>query len=253
MNIILLGSGNVATHFGEALVKAGHRVTQVYSRTYAHASRLAGRIGAEPVAELAALDRKADLYLIAVSDDAIGRLAAQLPSSLQGLVVHTAGSVGLDVLAQPQRRYGVMYPVQTFSLAKAVDFSKVPLALEGSDEQVYTQLEQIAVTLSGRTFACNSKQRLAIHVAAVFVCNFTNHLYAVGADLLDRHGLAFDLVRPLILETAQKVLTYQPREVQTGPAVRNDSGTMEKHLALLADRPELMSLYQLISARIQSN
>lgn len=254
MDVVVLGSGNVATHFGKALSDAGHRVVQVYSRTKARARILASAVKADAIDELAELDLSADVYLIAVNDDAIGEVVTQLPSSLEGAVVHTAGSVDMEVLAAHVKRYGVMYPVQTFSITKPVDFSMVPIALEASDQGTYTQLVRLAGSVSTRGFSCDSRQRLALHIAAVFACNFTNHFYAIGADILREYALDFDLIRPLILETAQKIMAHQPREVQTGPAIRNDIGTMQKHLKLLEQsHQDLVSLYRQMSERIYSN
>lgn len=251
MDIVLLGSGNVATHLGVALVEAGHRVKQVYSRTGEHAQVLAATLGAAVTTNLATIDVQADVYVIAVNDDALAEVAAQLPSTLSGAVVHTAGSVDMDVLAGHAADYGVLYPLQTFSKAKAVDFSTVPLAVEASGETVLLRLEALANGLSKRVFRCDSKQRLSLHVAAVFACNFTNHFYAIAADILGEYGLDFDLIRPLILETAQKVMEHQPKDVQTGPAVRNDVHTMAKHLELLEANPPLAQLYRLVSKRIR--
>ncbi len=254
MDIVLLGSGNVATHFGKALSNAGHRIVQVYSRTNVHAAVLADAVNACAIDDLADIDLTADAYLIAVKDDAIGQVAAELPSTLKGVVAHTAGSVDIAVLAFHTWKHGVIYPVQTFSKAKPVDLSTVPLALEASDEATYAQLAQLVSPLSTRIFSCDSRQRLALHVAAVFACNFSNHLYAIGADILREYALDFDLIRPLILETAQKVMEHPPREVQTGPAIRNDVGTMEKHLKLLEDgHRDLIALYRQMSERIYSN
>lgn len=250
MDIVLLGSGNVATHLGRALVEAGHRVKQVCSPTEEHAQALAEKLGAAAITDPAAIDVQSDIYIIAVKDDVLAEVAAQLPDTVQGMVVHTAGSVGMEVLAKNATAYGVLYPLQTFSKAKDVDFSMVPLAVEASREDVLMRLEAVANELSKRVFRCDSKQRLALHVAAVFACNFTNHLYAIGANILDENGLDFDLIRPLILETAQKAMEHQPKDVQTGPAVRNDTRTMEKHLALLQRDFALRELYELISNQI---
>lgn len=249
MDIVLLGSGNVATHLGRALVGAGHRIRQVYSRTEPHARALAEVLGAEAATDLARIDKRADAYIIAVKDDAIDAVAAQL-EGVQGMVVHTAGSVDMTVLASHATVYGVLYPLQTFSKAKAVDFSNVPLAVEASQQAVLKRLEALAGSLSDRVFRCDSKQRLSLHVAAVFACNFTNHFYAIAADVLNKHGLDFDLIRPLILETAQKVMAHLPKDVQTGPAVRNDVRTMGKHVELLVSDPELERFYRLFSKRI---
>lgn len=250
MDIVLLGSGNVATHLGGALVRAGHRIRQVYSRTAAHAQTLADALGARPTTDLATIEVQADVYIISVKDDVLAAVAAQLPPTLQGIVVHTAGSVDMAVLDEHAADYGVLYPLQTFSKAKAVDFATVPIAVEASDEAASVRLEALAGSLSRRVFRCDSKQRISLHVAAVFACNFTNHFYGIAADILNRYDLDFDLIRPLVLETAQKVMEHQPKDVQTGPAVRNDLRTMEKHLELLEADPALSRLYRLISERI---
>jgi len=249
MDIVLLGSGNVASHLGSALVEAGHRIRQVYSRTGPHAQALAAALDTVPTTDLAAIDPQADMYIIAVKDDALASVAAQLPPT-QGMVVHTAGGVDMEILAGHAANYGVLYPLQTFSKAKPVDFSTVPIAVEASDEASLMRLEALAAGLSRHVFRCDSKQRLSLHVAAVFACNFTNHFYAIAADILNQHDLDFDLIRPLVLETAQKVMEHQPKDVQTGPAVRNDVRTMEKHLRLLETDPTLAQLYRLISERI---
>lgn len=251
MDIVLLGSGNVATHLGGALVAAGHRVKQVYSRTGEHVQVLAATLGATATTDLATIDVQADIYIIAVNDDALAEVAAQLPNILQGTVVHTAGSVDMAVLAAYAAEYGVLYPLQTFSKVKAVDFSTVPLAVEASGKAALVRLEALANSLSKRVFRCDSKQRLSLHVAAVFACNFSNHLYTIAADILNEYGLDFDLIRPLILETAQKVMEHQPKDVQTGPAVRNDIHTMAKHLELLEANPSLAQLYRLVSKQIR--
>lgn len=251
MDIVLLGSGNVATHMGGALMQAGHRIRQVYSRTEEHAQALASRLGATAANDLATIDVQADVYIIAVNDDALAEVAVRLPDSLQGMVVHTAGSVGMDAIAAHAAAYGVLYPLQTFSKAKAVDFSTIPLAVEASGEAALIRLEALAGSLSKRVFRCDSKQRLSLHAAAVFACNFTNHFYAIAADILNEHSLDFDLIRPLIRETAQKVMEHQPGDVQTGPAVRGDVRTMEKHLELLEANQALAQLYRLISGHIR--
>ena len=253
MDIVLLGSGNVATHLGSALLNAGHCVVQVYSPTKAHADTLAHTLSAAAIDDPGAVATQADAFIIAVKDDAIAQVTARLPSPLHGVVVHTAGSVDISVLAAHAANYGVLYPVQTFSKAKAVDFTTIPIALEASDEATYIRLAELTGSLSSRVFSCDSRQRLSLHVAAVFACNFTNHLYTIAADLLAEHGLDFDLITPLILETAEKVTAHHPRDVQTGPAVRNDARTMQQHLELLAGHPGLQDIYEKLSHRISGN
>lgn len=249
MEITILGSGNVATHLGEAFSKAGHRINQVYSRTEAHARALAGQLGAEAISDLDRLDTRVPLFIIAVSDDAITSVVGRLPQGLQGMVVHTSGTTSIAALSG-QHRYGVLYPLQTFSKAKEIDFRAVPLALEASDSEGMALLASLAKTLSDTVFPCDSTQRLSLHVAAVFACNFTNHLYAVAAAILARKGLPFDLIKPLVMETAEKVQALHPLEAQTGPAVRNDRDTMGKHLEFLRDDAEWKHLYEMLSVAI---
>lgn len=253
MKTVLIGSGNVATHLGKALVESGHEVLQVYSRKPENAQELANQLHSEAISDLSALDASADLYLILVSDSAIPEIIHQLPKSLKGIVAHTSGSTPLSVFETSgyQGQYGVFYPVQTFSKTKKVDFSPIPLALEASDSQSYKQLFEVAESLSNRVFSCDSKQREAIHIAAVFACNFSNYLYSVAEDILLRNGLEFDLIRPLILETAEKAQHFSPASVQTGPAIRKDLKIIKQHLASLEQDsntdPRIKQIYALIS------
>jgi predicted short-subunit dehydrogenase-like oxidoreductase (DUF2520 family) len=249
MRIALLGSGNVATHLGHALKKAGEDIVQVYSRNAAHASALAGKLNASAVNDPAQVTSEADIYIIAVNDDAILSVASLLPRH-NGLVVHTSGSTDMEVLQNTSGQIGVLYPLQTFSKEKTVDFREVPLAVEGNSEHVLQILSDLAGRISGRFVLLDSEQRRALHIAAVFACNFTNHLYSIAAGLLHDYDLDFDLLRPLIRETSDKVQSYMPAEVQTGPAVRGDEQTMLKHLELLKGNPRLRQLYEDLSQSI---
>lgn len=249
MDVTILGSGNVATHLGEALSQAGHRIIQVYSRTEEHARTLAERLGANAITDIGQLDARIPLYIIAVSDDAIPSLVDQLPQGLPGMVVHTSGTTSIATVSSLPR-HGVFYPLQTFSKAKTVDFRSVPLALEAGDADGLALLTSLANTISDTVFPCDSAQRLSLHVAAVFASNFTNHLYAVAAAILARKGLSFDLIKPLVTETASKVQTLDPVKAQTGPAVRNDRKTMGTHLEFLRDDPEWKQLYEILSSAI---
>lgn len=249
MRITLIGSGNVATHFGAALKNAGHHIVQVYSPTYPNAALLAYHIGAEAIDRLEDIDAETDMFIISVKDDAIEGLAKQL-SVHQKLTVHTSGATDLKAISQYNKAAGVIYPLQTFSKTREIDFRKVPLCIEGSDEHVHTGLNLLAHTLSLSVFDVNSAQRKILHLAAVFACNFPNNLYAIAQGLLAKHDLDFNLLRPLILETALKVQHNLPAEVQTGPAVRHDEKTMEAHLGLLQYEDGLQALYQTLSQSI---
>lgn len=249
MNIVLLGSGNVATHLGKALKLAGHAIVEVWSRTFENAQVLASLLQSKAVAGISQISQEADIYIILVKDDVIADVANSIPVK-DKLVIHTSGSVDMNVLKDCSSRFGVFYPLQTFSKAREIEFSEIPIVLEGSSEEVAGTLEQMALQLSSNVCFVNSQKRQVLHVAAVFANNFTNHLYALADNLLKKHELDFDLIRPLIEETAKKVQNNTPENVQTGPARRNDKKIMDKHLELLKDNPDLYSIYQLLSQSI---
>lgn len=249
MKIVFLGSGNVATHLAKAFMAAGQEVLQVWSNTPANAKALADSIGGTAILDLEALDLHADLYLIAVKDEAIMELAAALPK-LDGVVAHTSGATSIDVL-RGHKRSGVFYPLQTFSKQKFIDLSDTPLCLEASDSATMSLLENAAKLISTASYPIDSEKRRVLHLAAVFACNFSNHLYQMGYSIMQQHSLPFELLKPLIMETARKVQDAVPFDVQTGPAVRGDAETMTKHLALLDDRPELKQVYETLSESIK--
>ena len=252
MLITLIGSGNVATHLAAAFKNAGHRIVQVYSREMQHAALLAYHVGADAIDDLNNINPETDLFIISIKDDAIAPVAKSL-SRYQKLTVHTSGAVSLAALQEVVKNVGVFYPLQTLSKNKEVDFLTVPLCIEGSDETITGELEQLAQTISNKVYRVNSDQRKILHLAAVFACNFPNYLYGVAEKLLEKHQMQFELLRPLILETAQKVQYHLPGEVQTGPAVRNDQSTMATHLQMLTDEPELKLIYSVLSQEIIKN
>ena len=250
MKVVLLGSGNVATHLAQAFTAAGMQVIQVWSNTLANAKILAEKVGAEALVDVDRIDRSADLYVISVKDDAIATVAERL-KGLEGLVVHTSGATALDVL-NGMSHPGILYPLQTFSKAQALDFSKVPLCLESAVEEDYVKLEMVSRQLSTAIYRINSAERKVLHLAAVFVCNFPNYLYQIGHELVADHELSFDLLRPLILETALKVQHASPVSVQTGPAVRGDEKTMQRHMGLLNNHPVWQDIYESMSKNIKN-
>jgi len=249
MKIVLLGSGNVATHLGHALKTAGHEILQVWSRSLSNAQQLAGSLSAAYTDEIAALNNTADIYILSVKDDAIEEVASSF-SFGDKLLVHTSGTASIDSLGKERVNKGVFYPLQTFSKQKEVDFSSVPLLLEGSTEEVTKQLNGLAGSISQVVQSASSAQRAAIHVAAVFACNFSNHLYALSKSLLAKEGLDFKLLLPLITETAAKVQSLNPEDAQTGPAARNDQLSIEKHKKYLELSPDLLQLYTLMTDSI---
>jgi predicted short-subunit dehydrogenase-like oxidoreductase (DUF2520 family) len=252
MRISIIGSGNVATHLAAAFKNAGHRIVQVYSRDLHNAALLAYHVGAEAIDDLNSINPETDLLVISVKDDAIIPIAQAL-ARYQKLTIHTSGSTDIDALSAIVPNAGVLYPLQTLSKNKEVDFKTVPLCIEGTSEEITLLLEHLARTISNNVYRVNSAQRKTLHLAAVFACNFPNYLYDVAQQLLAKEGMEFEMLRPLILETAQKVQDHLPAEVQTGPAIRNDETTMAAHLQMLNDQPALKTLYALISQAIITN
>ncbi len=251
MKVVCLGSGNVATHLARAFKLSGATLLQVYSKTLANAQALANVLNSEATANLAEIRKDADLYLICVKDDAILTVATQL-IAVKGLVVHTSGATDMQILKEAGlASYGVLYPLQTFSKSREVTGSQIPFCVEASTEQNLQVLKNTALKLGAKFYEVDSDHRKQLHLAAVFACNFTNYLYHVGAEILNRHQLDFEMLKPLILETAEKVQNAMPRSVQTGPAVRNDELTMQKHVDLLKDRPELVEIYETLSKNIK--
>lgn len=252
MRITIIGSGNVATHLAAAFKNAGHRLIQVYSRNMHNAALLAYHVGAEAIDDLNDINPETDLFIISVNDDVIATIAQTLAKH-QKLTVHTSGATDIEALLAFNPKAGVFYPLQTFSKNKEVDFSTVPLCIEGADEAITSELEQLAKTISKNVYRVNSAQRKILHLAAVFACNFPNYLYGVAQQLLAKHDMEFELLRPLILETAQKVQDHLPAEAQTGPAIRNDENTIAAHLQLLDEEPQLKAIYNLLSQGIIKN
>lgn len=249
MNILLHGSGNVATHLALAIHKTGHQIVQVYSRTKASAAALGNRLGVPYTHLVDEIMQDADLYIYAVSDDALESLVS-LNIAPQAMHVHTAGSVAMDIFKGYKKHYGVLYPLQSLSKDKAIDFQQVPLLLEASDEVVKQALDVLAKEISGQVHHYNTEQRLKIHLAAVFANNFVNHLFHIASDIMESSDIDFNLLKPLIKETIEKISHLSPAEAQTGPAKRNDQKIMKQHMEMLKDQPKLQNLYRELSQMI---
>ena len=252
MRITIIGSGNVATHLAAAFKNAGHRIAQVYSRNMHNASLLAYHVGAEPIDRPEDIGPDTDIYILAIKDDAIASFIPIL-STHNKLIVHTSGAVDMQEILKVTPNAGVFYPLQTFSKTKEVNFREVPLCIEGADEAIGKTLEGLARDISNNVYRVSSAQRKVLHLAAVFACNFTNHLYGIGQQLLAGSDMSFDMLRPLIAETADKIKEHQPADVQTGPAIRNDELTMQAHLQMLDGKDELQQIYLLLSQDIIKN
>jgi predicted short-subunit dehydrogenase-like oxidoreductase (DUF2520 family) len=249
MKIVIIGAGNVATVLGKLFVQKGHAVAQVISRNAEQATLLAQQLDAVAATDLSAIDLTADLYMVSVSDAAIAGIATQLQPG-DRLVVHTAGSVDKSVLQQTTASYGVLYPLQ--SLRKEMEqIPAIPLFVEGSNKATEERLLAFAKTLSAQVTVADSAQRLKLHVAAVMVSNFTNYLYAQAEQFCMQENVPFNFLKPLIEETALRLRDHSPAAVQTGPAMRNDRPTLEKHEALLTKYPDLQQLYRQLTEGIQ--
>lgn len=251
--VVMIGAGRVASQLAPALHAQGITFAQVYSRTLSSAQRLAQCIGSEAVDKLDAICCDADCYLVSLTDEALLQLAPLLTQGREeALWVHTAGSVPMQLFEGKARRFGVLYPMQTFSKEVAVDFSAVSLFIEASSSEPLQQLQQMASLLTTHVHIADSTQRKALHVAAVMACNFVNHCYAMAQRWLEQQGLPFEAMLPLIDETARKVHQLKPTEAQTGPAIRGDRQIIEAHLQLLATHPQLQYLYRALSESISS-
>ncbi|SEP64068.1 Predicted oxidoreductase, contains short-chain dehydrogenase (SDR) and DUF2520 domains [Flavobacterium urocaniciphilum] len=241
---MLIGSGNVSTHLFQAFSKVPDvEVVQVFSRTFSN--DFPSNIQISDFTQIS----EADVYIICVSDNAIASVSDQLPFENR-LVVHTSGSTNFDVLNAKNKR-GVFYPLQTFSKHKEVDFNEIPICLETEKETDYEILEKLAKTISKSVNKIDGNQRKALHVSAVFVCNFVNHLYHIGSEICKENNIPFHILQPLIEETAEKIKTLSPEEAQTGPALRKDSKTIEKHIDFLTDSTQ-KEIYKILTNSIQN-
>ncbi len=250
-NIVLIGAGNLATQLGSALKKAGFRIVQVYSRTRKSAEELALKLGCESTDSLGELARGAEVYLFSVKDDILESLLTQRSDwDSEALYLHTAGSMPMDVFRDKVQRYGVWYPLQTFSKYRTVDFAEIPCFIEGSSPEVLRQIRQLAQVLSTQVYEIDSAKRKHLHLAAVFACNFTNHLYAVAAEILQKQQIPFSVMLPLIEETVRKVGQLSPVQAQTGPALRYDRNVMNMQLELIKEHSDLQEIYRLLSVGI---
>lgn len=250
MKVVIIGSGNVATHLSLALASLeGIEICQVYSPTEAHAEILAERLNCDFVTDPTQIRKDADVYLFALKDQALETVIRAVPAN-NGLWLHTSGSMPMQVFAGYTERYGVLYPLQTFSKSREISFLGIPLFIECHREEDKNCLEELARRLSGKVCELSSEKRRSLHLAAVFACNFTNHIYALAEEILAKEGLSRDYLFPLIDETAAKVHELPAQEAQTGPAIRYDENIINKHLGMLADDPDVQTLYRLLSQSI---
>lgn len=247
---VIIGSGNVAEAFARTLPAHGIEVRQIFARNGVRAAELAAMADCEPCCDPASI-AAADIYIVAVSDSAIESVLAPLSLPAEAIVAHTAGSRPIDAIPDRFSRRAVLYPLQTFTAGREVDFAHIPFFIEASSDDLAGAMKAFALQLSDTVFEADFEQRSQIHLAGVFVCNFSNHMYAVGHDIMQAAGMPFSTLAPLIVETARKAIeSGDPASVQTGPAVRNDYRTRMRHLEMLADKALLKSIYSMISQNI---
>ena len=248
-SVSVIGAGNVGWHLAKALHHSGVRIIHVISRTGEHAVNLANQVSSIPLTRIEDVSMEPDAYLLTVKDDALREVAANLAGK-EAIVVHTSASTGTDVFNRTTEHFGVFYPLQTFTRGIEMEYDRIPFLIEGSSPKVKERLKDLAKRISGIVHEADSETRLKVHVAAVFACNFNNHLAAVAAELLNDSGLNIELIRPLMQETCRKLSMMDPRTAQTGPAARDDRETMRKHLEALESMPVEQELYKLLSKNI---
>ena len=251
MRVVMIGAGNVASVFGRLISKAGHEIIQVVSRNINSARSLANELGCAYSDDPKILDTNGDIYVVAMADAALNEIHE---SYFLGdkLIVHTAGSIPKDILKLVSIHYGVMYPLQSLRKENLELHQDIPLLIDGNSQEATAMIETFALSISSIVSHTTDEQRLKLHVAAVIVSNFTNHLYALAADYCKKETLDFSMLQPLIEETALRLRYHQPAQMQTGPAIRKDIITLDKHLKILAHHPSLKKVYLRITDSIMN-
>jgi len=252
MKISFIGAGNVATHLAKACADKGFIIKDIFSRNIENARVLADYCNAKPIDNFIELSGDVDLIIIAVSDNILPEVVANI-NHVKASIVHTSGSTPIDILKSDIHHYGVLYPLQTFSKNKKINIDEVPFFVETSHADLTLTLKLFCERVGAKVNFADSAQRLNLHIAAVFACNFSNHMYAIAEELMHKNQLDFNLLKPLIAETAQKIQSLSPKSAQTGPASRHDSLTIDKHLQALRSENRLFELYKAISEDIAKN
>lgn len=249
--IVLIGAGNVASHLAPALLKTGANLCQIYSRTLESARELGMKTGITYTSDIFAIYPDCDIYIFCVSDDALLNLYKSIRINKDALILHTSGSMPMEIFKPFTSRYGVLYPLQTFTKKRELDFKEIPLCIEAVDPRTLNEIRELASSLSLRVEEISSEKRKTLHLAGIFANNFVNHLYGLAGKIMEKEGLDFSLLRPLIFETAHKVMLMSPENAQTGPARRGDEGILNMHKALLKDNRKLLNLYVSMSDSIR--
>ncbi len=249
--IFIIGAGNVATHIGIGLQKSGNHIIGVYSKSLGNARQLGEKLYCPYTSELSSISTEADIYILAIKDDA---LSTDLDLKFMGnkIFLHTSGSINMNVLSKYSDNYGVIYPLFTFTKENSVTWDEIPICLEASNEFVKQEIDQLSTSLSDKIYYLTSQQRSALHLAAVWVNNFSNHLLSIADDICKENNIPFDILEPIAYETIRKAFILGPETAQTGPAIRGDRKTIENHLKLIGDNELLNTLYIYLSKSVRS-
>ena len=250
MNITIVGAGNVGTVLGRLLKEKRHTINEVFSRNHFQAIKLADELQGRVCNNLEQINKQSDVYIVAVSDDAVDAVSASLRLDKQ-IILHTSGSVSIGRLRNVSENFGVLYPLQ--SLRKETGHTpSVPFLVDANNEHTLQQISDLALSISPNVIVADDEKRLHYHLAAVIVSNFTNHLYALAKQYTDLNEIDFKLLMPLIEEIVRRLHDYEPAKMQTGPAARGDINTIEKHLALLGQFPQLRGVYAAMTESISA-
>jgi predicted short-subunit dehydrogenase-like oxidoreductase (DUF2520 family) len=271
--VVIIGSGNVATHLSLQMKNCGFEIVQVFSKNLENAKILADKLQTNYISKIDEINSNADIYIISISDSAIEKIVEKL-ASLRGkydrsnlssdeetkrlrhcvrndekIFIHTSGSISIEVLNKFQN-YGVIYPLQTFSKNRKIEFENIPVFIEANNAKTIDIIEIIANKISTKVYKADSETRMILHISAVFANNFTNQMYSIAKQLVEEKNFDFDVLKPLISETTNKIFELSPENAQTGPANRNDKNLIKKHLEFLKDNPKLQKIYKFVSESI---
>lgn len=244
--IVLIGAGNIAHFLAPRIHGDLFDIIQVFGRSKSNTQQLAQKINTAYTCNVKEMATEANIYIIAVPDNAITEICKNI-NAYNAIIAHTSGSTPLDVLQYCSKNYGVLYPFQTFSKNITPQHTNFPIFIEANNDNTFTQLHEIATLLSEQIYPLDSNQRMMLHIAAVFACNFANTMYSIAADMCKKNDIDFNWLKPLIAETANKINATEPEIAQTGPAVRKDYATIEKHMHILKQNPQWLEFYKSIS------
>lgn len=250
-NISIIGSGNLAWHLTQSLENAGHFIPEIYSRDPKNAGKLSKKLYDTRVSK--SLDfrgSESEIFIVSVSDGAIENVVEKIQLPERAILVHTSGSKPMNMLESASDRFGVFYPLQTFTKGATISFKSIPICLEASSSRVEKVLKKLALSLSKDIHYLRSKERRQLHLAAVFACNFTNHMLTLAQEIMEEQDVDAEVLHPLIAETINKGFTLDPMNAQTGPAIRGDAEVMKEHLKILRPRKDLQKIYKLLSQHI---